>query len=86
MSEINPNHPVTSAVHDHWHKIVAILMHKFELGEVVITGSDLESLRHAYPVGMPSVLLHDKADGMHIKIVTEEEARRLAAVEGGLPS
>ena len=28
--EYNPNHPVTQAAHDHWHKIVAVLLHKFK--------------------------------------------------------
>lgn len=85
MSELNPNHPVTASVHDHWHKVVALLLHKFDLGEVVITASDLDDLAREFAGGMPAVLIHDKADGMHLKIVTEAEAMALAREHGGLP-
>ena len=26
--ELNPNHPATREVHDHWHKIAALMMFK----------------------------------------------------------
>lgn len=86
MSELNPNHPVTAMVHDHWHKIVALLIHKFDLGDVLITMDDLLALQLDFNGEMPAVLLHDKADGMHLKIVTEVEAAHLAREHGGLPS
>lgn len=82
--EINPNHPVTSAVREHWHKIVALLLHKFELGDVLLTQADLERFLAECPDHV--VALHDKADGMHLKIITREEAERLGREHGGLPA
>lgn len=35
-SELNPNHPVTMAVSDQWHKIVALLMYQRGETEVEI--------------------------------------------------
>jgi len=81
--EVNPNHPVTAAVHDHWHKIVALLMHKFELGHVVITGQDLAAFEREYP--NHAIMIHDKRDGIHLRMVSMEEADRLAREHGGLP-
>ena len=86
MSELNPHHPVTQSAHDHWHKIVALLMHKFDLGNVVLTPSDLDSLEAKYAGKMPVVVLHDKRDGLHLSIVDMAEAQRLARLAGGLPS
>lgn len=85
--EFNPNHPVTQTVHDHWHKIVALLLHKFQrqIGtHVVISASDLEDLQRAYP-GMPSVVMHVNTDGIRLYLVDQAEAERLAKKEGGLP-
>lgn len=84
MDELNPNHPVTSAAHDHWHKIVAILMHKFDLGHVCITEKDFERFTAECPDHV--VLLHDRSDGMHLKIISRAEGERLAREAGGLPA
>lgn len=83
MDEINPNHPVTAGARDHWHKLCAILLHKFDLEPVVITTSDFERFIHDYPDH--AVLLHDTKDGLHLRIVSRAEAERLAGEAGGLP-
>lgn len=84
--EANPNHPVTQQMREQWHKIVALLLHKFDLGEVIITTDDLKALMVDYDGGMPAVVCHDKADGLHLRIVDEAEGLQLAKREGGLPS
>ena len=84
LDELNPNHPVTAAVHDHWHKIVALLIHKFELGHVVITAEDLVRWERDCPDCV--VLLHDRRDGMHLRVITRVEGECLAREEGGLPT
>lgn len=39
--ELNPNHPTTRMISDHWHKLAAILMVKLDVDHVVITSSDI---------------------------------------------
>lgn len=81
MVEHNPDHPTTKSAHDNWHKIVALLLHKYGgvLGEeVLFTGADIATLQAAYAGDMPSVLLDDKADGLHLRMVTGDEAAELA--------
>lgn len=83
MSERNPNHPVTRAAHDQWHKIAALLMFKFraQMGsEVVITEADVVAL--AATPGGTNIVLHEKADGLHLRLVDDDDADRLVAKEG----
>lgn len=44
MSEVNPNHPVTQMVHDHWHKVCVILMMRMGVSSVEITEDDVQAL------------------------------------------
>jgi hypothetical protein len=81
MSELNPNHPVTAAVHDHWHKIVALLIVKYDLGHVVITEDDLSRMQEG-----SAVVIKEQRDGLHVWMVNETEGERLAREEGGLPA
>lgn len=73
--ELNPNNPVTKAAHDHWHAIVAVIMIKLDLPEVLITQADMEKVR-ALPE-TPAVMLHDGAEGLRIKLITPSEAATL---------
>ena len=85
MKELNPNHPVTSKVHDHWHKVVAILLHKFakQLGrEVRIYPYDIEALEHS---GLANVVIEDRDGCIRLRLVDQAEGERLARKEGGLP-
>jgi hypothetical protein len=86
IRELNPNHRVTSTVHDHWHKVVAILLHKFsnELGrEVWIYPTDIEALEHS---GVCNVVIEDRDGAIRLRLVDDAEGKRLARKEGGLPS
>jgi hypothetical protein len=77
MSELNPEHPVTKKLHTEWHKICLLLLEKLNGGrEVVITEADVQTLVEKYPDH--AILAHDKRDGLHLKIVTMEQARRLS--------
>lgn len=78
--EINPNHPVTNAMHDQWHKVAALLVLKYGGGHVVITASDLN---HVNP--NMAISVQELPDGLHLRILDEQTARRAAAAEGGLP-
>lgn len=79
--ELNPNHPVTKKVHDHWHKIAALLMLKFNQTDVEITLEDLDLLGD----NEKAVLMDERGGKCFIRIVSMAEGERLAREEGGLP-
>lgn len=80
IDEINPNHPVTREVHDHWHKIVALLMVHFGLKEFHITEAKIKAL----PADMV-VAFDTRGGGACVRLITMGEAENLARKEGGLP-
>lgn len=80
MDELNPNHPVTQAVSDHWHKLAALLMHKMGSAHVVITMSDLESLQPG-----TCITVQELHDGIHLRLVDITTAEQMARQQGGLP-
>jgi len=81
--EINPNNAHIQAMREHWQKIVGILVLKFSPGrEVVITEKDIIALGNAFPGEVPTVVSHEQRDGIHLKVVGEREARKLAARYG----
>jgi hypothetical protein len=82
--ELNPNHPVTRQAHDQWHKIAILLLNKFCPKGIVINLADIQKLTDDWGE-MPSIVMHDRADGLHLYIVDETKGRELAATEGGLP-
>jgi len=83
MSEINPNNAHLKAMREHWQKIVGILLHKLAPGrEVIITATDVEALANISPGEIPVVVTHEQRDGIHLKLVGEREARKLAARHG----
>lgn len=81
MDELNPNHPTTKAVTDHWHKLAALLMHKMGAAHVVITMSDLETLRPG-----TCIVVQELNDGLHLRVVDITTAEQMAREHGGLPN
>jgi len=77
--ELNPNHPVTRQMHDHWHKICALLMAKMGEDHVVITTDDLRELG-----GDKYIVVQELNDEIHLRFVEQAEAERLARQAGGL--
>lgn len=80
MSELNPHHPVTESMRDQWHKIAALLMRKLGQTHVIITEADIADIGEADVC----VIIHDKADGIHVRLVGRAEGERLAREHGGL--
>ncbi len=78
--ELNPNHPVTQQVSTQWHKIVALIMHKQKLENVVITEKDVIAVSNM------AVSIQEYSDGIHISLISMEDAEKLTKKEGGLPS
>ena len=81
--ERNPNHPVTRTLHDEWHKLTAMVMHKQGLSSIQITVADIESLVEKYGDGA-GVVADARGGGLVLRLVTAEEADRIAREEGGL--
>lgn len=84
MMELNPNHPMTSGIREHWHKIVAVMLFKEggKIGSVKIYPGDLERLHQANV----SVAIKEENGCIRVWLVGEKEAKRLAKQEGGLPA
>jgi hypothetical protein len=80
MMELNPNHPVTQAIHDHWHKICALMMLKLNQKHIVITMADVLAMGD----DANAVTIQELPDGIHIRLVSMEEGEVLARKEGGL--
>jgi hypothetical protein len=81
VSELNPNHPVTREVHDHWHKVCGILMMKLGKDAVEITESDVTALGD----NERAVVADCRGGRFVVRLVTMEEGEKLAREEGGLP-
>jgi hypothetical protein len=82
---LNPNHPVMRAAEDQWFKIAALLLLKLPEAKALITTADIAALTTHFGDEMPTIVLNDRADGLHVYLITESEAQVLARKEGGLP-
>jgi hypothetical protein len=65
-------HPILNHDPDQWHKIVMILLHKFEKKEIVITAQDVMRLAHS---PYKHILVDDKLDGIHFILADPEEVK-----------
>lgn len=79
MSELNPNHPTTRLVSDHWHKLCALAVQQAG-GHVVISMKDLLAMEGK------AITVQELADGLHLRIVSMAEGDCLVKSNGGLPS
>ena len=67
------NHGIVQKTHDHWHKIAAILMHKFKTDHEVISVEDIEK--------MPDdqvIVIQELSNGLHLRLMHVDEAMKLA--------
>jgi len=77
--EVNPDNPMTKSLHDQWHMLMALAIHKLKLPEFTVTMEDVEDFnKHR---ANSAVLAHEKKDGLHIMLVTMEQAEALAKGE-----
>lgn len=74
--ELNPEHSVTTTLRDHWHKVVAIILAKYELNDVLITPEDINKIQNEYG-GFPVVVASDQSDGLHIYLTDMETAQAM---------
>ena len=73
--ELNPNHPVTKEMRDHWHKIAAILMVKFKVTSVEITIKDIENLMNC---GTSNIVFKPDGDILRVWLVDDITALKLS--------
>jgi hypothetical protein len=78
--ELNPNHAMTTAIREQWMKFAALLVAK-QGGHVVISLHDIQST----PAGL-FLAVQELDDGIHLRLVDEQTAERLARKEGGMPA
>jgi hypothetical protein len=81
--ELNPNHPVSEGIHDHWHKIAFLLMLRMGCPHVEITAEEIE---RSISGEFGAITVREKGDALHLDLVSWETANRLAREEGGLPN
>jgi hypothetical protein len=76
MMELNPNHPMTAGVHDHWYKLAAMLVNRIPGQRTVITEDEIRRMDGK------AITMKETAAGIELRIVTMEEGERLANEEG----
>lgn len=81
-SSLNPHHPTTISLNGQWHKIAAILVSKAG-GHVVISPDDVNK---ALATHKGFIAVQELRDGLHLRLVDEVTAKRLARENGGLPN
>lgn len=78
MSELNPDHPMSAEMRDRWHKLVALVMLKFDAKHVIITMADLED----FPTDN-YILVNEDHDGLHLRLVDKDVAEFMARKHDG---
>lgn len=78
--EINPDHPMTKAMHDQWHKIAVLLMMKLKQRHIEISASDIEKLIASES---STVVVQTKGDKIILDLVSEAEGKRILKQQGG---
>jgi hypothetical protein len=84
MEEFNPNHPVTMAVHDNWHKVAAMILWKC-LGRNARLVVSLKDIATISEMDL-NIVLHEHLDALEIYFVSTEEGEKLAREHGGMPA
>ena len=80
--QLNPNHPVTKEVHEHWHKIAALMMFKMGVKKYVISPDEVF---RAFKEDLNITVKFSDEQGIILTLVDSTEAERLVRKEGGLP-
>jgi hypothetical protein len=76
--ELNPDHKVTKAAHDHWHKILALVMTKYNIDAAEFTNDEIQKLLGH---NERAVVLQEKKDRIVVRCMSMKEAETLLAGE-----
>lgn len=87
--ELNPDNPVTNAVSGQWHTVCAWLMVKFKRDKVRFRARDFRNIKEKTDAGGINIGISDGIDPnsgekfVELRLVGDEEAKRLASKHGG---
>ena len=62
---------------EHWHKVVALLMHEFEITEFEINEATLKAFSREYNGELPTVVTSEKDGVLKVRLMTFEQVSRL---------
>ena len=62
-----------------WHKIVALLLRKYDLGHVIIGKDDIKALGDQQRADGVVVMMEEMDDGIHIYLLNQADAKARAA-------
>ena len=79
-NEVNPDHPVTQELRTEWHKLAALLLFQSGESEARITTSDMDAFNAAFG-DQAGIAVEPSGDVLTLRLVTGDEAERLAARE-----
>lgn len=74
-----PQQPQVRVTGAQWHKIVALLVRKFDLGHVLITKDDIRAMGDVQRAEGLVVMMDEEEDGIHIYLLNAEKAKARAA-------
>ena len=80
INVLNPNNGMTQAAMEYHLQLLAIMVH-MQGGHVVMSKESIDS----FPQGV-CMAFEEKSDGLHIALVSLEDAAKLASRAGGLPT
>ena len=68
-------------MNDDWHKALVLVLRKLGIVEILITQADMDQVQKIEnDDARPCALAFQQDDGIHIKLVTNEEARELSSI------
>lgn len=74
-------------MNDDWHKALVLVLRKLGIVEILITQTDMDQVQKIDKEGdRPAALVFQQEDGVHIKVVTTDEARELSGLVITRPS
>lgn len=74
-------------MNDDWHKALVLVMRKLGVVEILVTQADMDQVQAiTEEAKRPCALCFQQEDGVHIKLVTNEEARELSGLVISKPS
>lgn len=82
LKRINPNHFATQLDADTLYKLLALCLWKYEHGQSGSFKITMDDLKKSENAGLV-MATHFHADSIEFYLVTEEEAKKLAAEQGG---
>ena len=74
-----PQQPQIRVTGAQWHKIVALIIRKFDLGHVLITKEDIRAMGDQQRAEGLVVMMDEEDDGIHIYLLNQAAAKILAA-------